>query len=310
MGNSIIASKFRKGGGVRPKKKVVFSVGYFAGFFSEINNMIFAIIYCKKNNIKFTINSKNSAIFGEKGWEEYFEPFTTEAQKPIPSKINFRMTTNYKYRLKDILRIFIYKISTGTDYLTFDIWDKFFYDQHYTKEECFNISNKIWKYNKKTAALINEKIKSLNLPETFVAIHLKGGDKIIETPQLYSPDDLMYVLTRISHNKNVFVFCDEYKTIEFLKNAYPDYNFYTLCSPEEKGYDNTKFQQLDWEIRHNRIINLLTTIELCEKAEIFVGTYHANPDAFLDWRRSKTILLPLNVDKFRENKEDFIKSNL
>ena len=69
MGNSIIASKFRKGGG-RPKKKVVFSVGYFAGFFSEINNMIFAIISCKKNNINFTINSKHSAIFGEKGSEE------------------------------------------------------------------------------------------------------------------------------------------------------------------------------------------------------------------------------------------------
>ncbi len=274
-----------------------------------------AIIYCQKNNIKFTINTRNSAIFGEKGWEEYFEPFTEEAKNPIPKKINFRIKSEHKFRLKDLLRINWYKITNKVNYLTFDIWDKF--DSEYwktwdtdIKPECLQVINHIWKYNQKTATLINEKIKSLNLPETFVAIHLRGGDKIIETTQLYSPDDLMYVITRISHNKNVFVFCDEYKTIEYLKTAYPDYNFYTLCSPEEKGYDNTKFQQLDWEIRHNRIINLLTTIELCQKAEIFVGTLQANPDIFLDWRRSKTVLLPHNVNKFRENKDEFIKSKL
>lgn len=289
------------------KKKVVFSVGYYAGFFSEINNMILAMIYCLKNNLKFTLNSKNSAIFGDKGWEEYFEPFTEEAAKPIPQKINFRITTNYKFRLKDILRILQYKFTTGTTYLTFDIWDKF-YNESATSREVSNMINSIWKFNEKTQNLLKEKISSLNLPEKFIAIHIRGGDKTIEVPELYKPEDFMSVLTKISDNKNIFVFCDEYKSFEKLRMNYPDYKFWTLCSPMENGYNNSEFQKLDWDIRHSRIINLLTNIELCKNAELFIGTQQANPDYFITVTMENSMTLPLNIKEFHDNIDSIINS--
>ena len=277
--------------------------------------MILAMIYCLKNNIKFTINSKNSAIFGEKGWEEYFEPFTEEAAKPIPQKINFRITTNYKFRLKDILRILQYKFTTGTTYLTFDIWDKF-YNEYWKNEyeptinsQRQQIINQIWQYNDKTKNEIDNLRKNLQLPDKYSALHIRGGDKYIESKTLYQPQDIIEVLLNRSQEKNIFVFCDDYKHYEYLVNNYKDYNFYTICNIDEHGYYNEQFQKLDFSIKRSNIIKLLTDIEICKNASFFVGTRHPNTDNFLSWIMSpdKFMLLPWNTEEYYSNKEQYLK---
>ena len=295
------------------KKKVVFSVGYYAGFFSEINNMILAMIYCLKNNLKFTLNSKNSAIFGDKGWEEYFEPFTEEAAKPIPQKINFRITTNYKFRLKDLLRINLYKIQNDVNYLTFDIWDKF-YDESWhhacdkqLSKERIDIINHIWKYTPETKSIIDNKIKLLNLPDKYDALHIRGGDKLLEAPSLYRPEDLIETLFHFLELKDIFIFCDDYSAYEYFVKNYKNYKFYTLCTPDERGYDNEKFQNEKFSMRRNKIINLLTDIEICKNANFFVGSEQANTDYFLSWIMNPQdfILLPWYTEKFYSNKEKY-----
>lgn len=297
-------------------RKAIFSVGYYAGFFSEINNMILALMYCKFNNIEFIINSKNSAMFGPNGWEEYFLPFTKETKIQIPKKINFRMHNN-KFRLKDLLRIYLYKLKTKANYMTFEIWDKFYYEywgkendiKHQTARS--EIIQNIWKYNLKTKNNIEQNIAKLNLPQNYAAIHIRSGDKIIETNALYNPDDLMETLMNNSQHKNIFVFCDNYENYEYLKNKYKNFNFSTLCNINERGYDNEKFQSLDFTIRYKKIINLLANIEICKSSDFFVGTRHPNTDIFLSWimAANKFILLPWDVNEYHSNKSQYFNVN-
>ena len=60
------------------RKELIFHLGSDAGFYSEFNNMILAIIYCLQYHIKFS-----NVIFGcefkyKEGWRDFFMPFCDE----------------------------------------------------------------------------------------------------------------------------------------------------------------------------------------------------------------------------------------
>lgn len=69
---------------------LVFKVGANSGFYSEINNMIFAMLYCLDNKIKFKITSLDANFSNAKGWQEYFIPFCEEYNSVFHSKYNHR----------------------------------------------------------------------------------------------------------------------------------------------------------------------------------------------------------------------------
>ena len=49
-------------------QKLVYHLGSEAGFFSEYNNMILAMLYCLKHKIKFVLYSKDANFGFEKGY--------------------------------------------------------------------------------------------------------------------------------------------------------------------------------------------------------------------------------------------------
>ena len=59
-------------------KSLVFHIGSDAGFYSELNNMILAIIYCLRWNIRFTLYSADANFKHNNGWTDYFLPFCEE----------------------------------------------------------------------------------------------------------------------------------------------------------------------------------------------------------------------------------------
>jgi hypothetical protein len=52
------------------KSKLVFGIGIHAGFYSEINNMVIAMVYCLHNGIKFSLHSSNANFRYKSGWED------------------------------------------------------------------------------------------------------------------------------------------------------------------------------------------------------------------------------------------------
>ena len=104
------------------ERKLTFHLGAEAGFFSEINNMILAIIFCLENEIKFTLYSKRGNFSYSKGWNDFFFPFCDQTKFYLHSRYNRRA-----YQMKNAKKLppHLLKTLTRTDFLTQDIWDSF-----------------------------------------------------------------------------------------------------------------------------------------------------------------------------------------
>lgn len=285
-------------------KNLVFGLGVQAGFFSEINNMIIAIVYCLHNNIGFKLHSSNANFKFEKGWQDYFDPFCHEITNTLLDKYNKRYRLHYQtdyakprrmYRkIRYELYLWYTKKYSRTNFLTFDLWenilDRNLETIHYKIPEynidgdlqhaCNRISNLIWNFNSDTAVKIRSTIDMLNLPHEYIGFQIRRGDKFTEN-DFVPIDRYIEEAERISNLRNGFIFTDDYLVIKDLKERHTSWNFFTLCFEYENGYEHGNFYNQDKQEVYNGIIRLLTNIEILRSSNFFLGTFSANPSMFL-----------------------------
>jgi len=277
------------------KDKCIFKVGESQGVFSEINNMIFAMLYCLEHKIQFVLTSTNANFAPEKGWEEFFLPFCNQVDNKFHAKkynIRFKDDMRKSIRRKLISNLYkkIYRVK-----LTQDIFDEV-YPAYADKQ--INISELnlqgntydvikpfaelAWRFNPETRAEIDEVIKNFNLPEKYAAMQMRRGDKVtIFKTTTANPDEYMAELKKITDIRDVLLLCDEYDDVKHLVDNYKDYKFYTICQPNEHGYSNDDFQKQDWDKKRKRTIELFATVDAMLRAELFLGTDIANPYLFI-----------------------------
>jgi len=278
------------------KSKLVYHLGAEAGFFSEFNNMILAMLYCIKHNIQFELFSKDANFGYEKGWQDYFLPFCNESNVTLHSKLNPRQPAR-EIALKNKFKIFLFKICTKTEYFTFDLWnefhsknfEKFYFDlpllniKGNIQQACAKLIDLTWRYNKETEDEINEIISSLNIPEHYIGMHIRGGDKFIEYEKV-EVDKYIDIALQKSDLRDVFLLTDDYRIIIQMRKDYPTWNFFTLCDENERGYFHTEFVNSNTEYKKNKIIKLFSSVDVLNKAEHFIGTFSSNPGMYLGMR--------------------------
>lgn len=294
-------------------KKLVFNFGAEAGFFSELNNMILAIVYCLENKIQFVLYSKNANFRIHLGWQDYFLPFCDETSVSLNSKINSRVldqrkTQSFKYKLA----ILMYKKLFGVTYLTSDVWMQIrdvSLDHQYSfpelgmrgsiREVTEDIILSIFRFNKKTDVKIKRQISGLCLPESFCSAHIRAGDKVNEA----STYDVVKYVDKIKQRdqecKNLFVLTDDYRMITNLKERFPEYKTYTLCNESEKGYIHSDFMKSNPESKENALIKLLASIQVIRRSNLFVGTYSSNPGMFLGMCMDPEKISCIDFDSWR-----------
>ncbi|MDO6994390.1 hypothetical protein Q5M87_10260 [Brachyspira innocens] len=271
-------------------KTCVFYVGHSAGFFSEFNNMVLAIIYCLVNKINFKLYSKTANFSNGIGWEEFFKPFCNEVFHDLYHQYNSRY---YDPNLLNLLNAI--KSEHNIDYFTqdifYDIKNPEFLNRSFNIEELdingnikevFGlISKKIYRFNEKTENEIKSLINTLNLPKNYIAAHIRAGDKITES-NLISYEVYIEAIKKYSNLKDIFIFTDDYSIIDNIKNKYKNtYNIHTLTNKDEKGYTLNKLNSKSDNEKHKELIKLFAMIEVCRKADICFGSYTTNPDSFL-----------------------------
>lgn len=277
------------------KDKCIFKVGESQGIFSEVNNMIYAMLYCLENKIQFILTSTNANFAPENGWEEFFLPFCKQVDSKFHArKYNVRYKEQISKSIRKRFKAFFYKIFHRTK-LTQDIFTKVYpdYADKYvdvpelnwhgrTNDVIKPIAEIVWRFNPETRVEIDEVIKNFNLPEKYAAVQMRRGDKItLHGTITATPDEYMKELKTLTNTKDILLLCDEYNDVEYLTNNYKDYRFYTICKPTDHGYTNTDFQNLGWNEKRKRTIELFATIDAMLKAELFLGTEIANPQLFL-----------------------------
>jgi hypothetical protein len=283
------------------KKTLIFRIGVESGFFSEYNVMIYVIDHCIRNKINFGLYSKDSNFGYKDGWTDYFEPFCANVNDKIHSTINYRPKINnkithlwqLKYFLLEKTFSLIYKKIKKFDFYTQDIWK---YIDLSAEQIRINTNDKeiqkryhkivkfTWRYNLKTKTEINARIKNLNLPDKYISLHIRRGDKI--TGVNYVSIEQYFLHIAKIDCKNIFVATDDYSIIEKIATDYSEYNIYTLCNLTKRGYQQNEYQKMDVSAKREHVLELLSTIEIINDSFQFIGTQTSNIGIFMLMRNS------------------------
>ena len=296
------------------KKTMVFHFGAFAGFYSEYNNMLKAMAFCLVHKIRFKLYSKDSMFCPVNGWTDYFEPFVEEVDDEIHHLYNKRFPENptrtaffgvfIKRKIYRMLGDKSWKVSFsfydtfvrnrrlkwkyGFDFFTFDLWNDFFHINPAKKvrvrsvfsgtylELIKDLDEMIWRFNIETKSKVDKFLLNTLLSEAFVGMHIRGGDKSIEAELISWDKYTERAKLDRPECRNWFIFTDDYSIVESIQNAYPQHKVYSLCDISERGYYYGEFVA-DKEKIVDKMIRMFASVEMCKKADYFIGTASSNP---------------------------------
>lgn len=279
-------------------------MGFGGGLYSELNSMMEFMLFCYMNHIRFELyaDDANFSKPGGNGWEELFEPFCPINHDPLNQKANYR-PTDYLSQIRPHrlwTKGYYYpqklKQNTGADYLTQDVWcmaisDEFkkseirwpLFDMDGTCETEFaKLSSVALCPKPEIRRKMDELIAGLNLPEHFISMQVRGGDKYLEYDELVEADAFIEKVEKLNlDTNNIFVFTDDYRNVTYIKEKRPEWNIMTLTREDERGYYNAQFNQQDWDFRKANLIKLLAIMEVCVKADLHIGSNQSCVDMYL-----------------------------
>ena len=271
-------------------RKLIHHFGTGNGFYSELNSLLFSTLFCLQNKLRLELYSKDATFTFGNGWAEYFEPFCPEFKNDYIGK---RISRDYINNHRDKHICYLYKIFSRNDILNDIYWycrGGWFEHSHFCVPE-LGINGDIrqamkviipivYRFNDKYTTIINQFIEDLNLPDEYISLHVRAGDKVTER-KLITPQDYLEKAKLHSDCHNIFVATDDYRIFEQLKDNNSEYTFYTSTSPEEKGYDQDKFVQSSKDYVQHNLIEMFASIQVFLQSSLFVGTYSSNPGMFV-----------------------------
>lgn len=289
-----------------------------AGFYSEFNNMALCRLFCLQHDVEFRLYSRHIPFLSGRGWDYYFKPFCKEASSPLHSFVNRRSSLwNPKSGFKSAAaaRLFpsgagLHKLFSG-QLLTQDL----FYEARASfmpsriisvpamgfegtmRDALMKVVADTYRFNERTSSAISAMISSINLPEKYVGIHVRGGDKVVEA-DLYSTEKYMKRAEAVTDVRNAFILTDDYRLYLKLKELYPEWSFYTLTFPDEVGFTNSVFIKKGPERIEKEMMKVFASVEVMRGAVKFIGTYSSNIGAFLGTCMTEERMECLDNDKW------------
>ena len=103
------------------------------------------------------------------------------------------------------------------------------------RELCRELVKITYVFNDEVSNEIKSFHRSLTLPERYISIHIRRGDKDTER-DLLPVSSYMKEANQRTEIRNAFILTDDYSVIEELNSQYPQWSFYTLTKPTERGY--------------------------------------------------------------------------
>ena len=303
------------------KKEYIFHIGAKAGFYSELCNMVFAMLYCLKYEYKFTLYSKDANFAYDKGWTDFFLPFCEEKSFFLHKYYN---TRNYKPQIRKYALLWrAYRTLNKKSFLTYELWEKYFckdFDNTFfdipelgilgnLREASTIIVKMIYQYNDKTLKEIESYISDFALPDKYDSMQIRRGDKITEC-SLCPIEHYFDAATQTSGNKNTFILTDDYNVIEEAQHKYPNWHIMTLTSPDEQGYDHEAFIKRSSLEKKQKLIKLFSSIEIIRKSNYFIGTYTTNLGLFLGMIMPYDKIISVQKKEWFRFLEDDIKEQL
>lgn len=277
------------------RKKMIFRLGYDAGFFSEFNNMILAAVYCAVHGIQFRINSSYANFKFKKGWEDFFLPFFKEERGVYNKKYNYRPYL----RKPEPIREGFFKLVSGTKYFTQDLWplirDEEFMNNAISipllqfndslLEACHHFVKMTWRFNVEVEKKIDDFAESMKLPDEYVGIHIRKGDKFNETNIEPNVTDLLNFVGTHTGIRNLYVASDDFSVIPEIRK-HSEWTLYYRIPQNARGYLQSDFDLASPAIKFQELLNFFGDIEILNRSTLFIGGISSNVGMYVGMRRN------------------------
>ena len=199
-------------------RKLVFRLGQKAGFFSEYNNMLLAMVYCLEHSIRFSLYSKEATFAFKNGWQDYFLPFCKESRNRLHQRYNLRQSGS---RLVGIYSKIMGRF--GLPFLTQHLWKEIRAqkDQQCNPEDFFPalagmrerlrfLHRMVWRYNEETRQEVDSLIKDINMEGSYFGFPRPVPFHCQQSP-LIEVEKYVEKATKLSTINSAFVLTDDYR---------------------------------------------------------------------------------------------------
>lgn len=265
------------------------------GFHSAINNMILTMVFCLKYKIRFRIYADDFIYFPESGWNQIFASQLPQTHNSFFKRYNIKSDLIVNDSLKGryiLLRHHLYQLLTGNNLVSssfFECRTFWFSKEHFSfpelgiegdlRDVCKQLASIVYVFNDNYREKMRIMESKICLPDQYVGIHIRRGDKIKER-EYESIDNYISLAEKETTIRNAFILTDDFTIIEDLQNKYKGWQFYTLTFPYERGFvigpSTEDKQRMD-----NELVKVVTSLDIMSRGQLFIGTVSTNPGMFL-----------------------------
>ncbi len=279
-------------------KKIIYSLTH-RGLYSELVNLALAKVYADKYNYRLLVNSRNWNSKIDNGLSDWFIPYFEEThsiltyqekiynnEKPWIGKIYYNPPAFWGY-WRERLYNKIYKIFNPTTLLSKDTFQKMHSEvflSKYSESELLNAVSssfkKFYNFNALTQNNISEKKQSINIPDNYISVHIRRGDKIV-TGEMEDINLNIYAnaIRKYSYiSNNIYIATDDVTVISYISKKLNDTDIKIYYNKENKlkGFDEKTYNLKSDSVRRDEVLNMLFDMDMMINSSFFIGTFSSN----------------------------------
>ena len=279
-------------------KIIIYSLTH-RGLYSELVNLALAKVYADKYNYRLLVNSRNWNSKIDNGLSDWFIPYFEEThsiltyqekiynnEKPWIGKIYYNPSAFWGY-WRERLYNKIFKFFNPTALLSKESFQRMHsgdFLSQYSEGELLNaVSNsfkKFYKYNALTQNSISEKKQYINIPDNYISVHIRRGDKIV-TGEMEDIDLNIYADTIRKYSyisNNIYIATDDVTVISYISKKLSDIdtNIYYNKENKLKGFDEKTYNLKSDSVRRDEVLNMLFDMDMMINSSFFIGTFSSN----------------------------------
>ena len=279
-------------------KIIIYSLTH-RGLYSELVNLALAKVYADKYNYRLLVNSRNWNSKIDNGLSDWFIPYFEEThsiltyqekiynnEKPWIGKIYYNPSAFWGY-WRERLYNKIFKFFSPTALLSKESFQRMHsgdFLSQYSEGELLNaVSNsfkKFYKYNALTQNSISEKKQYINIPDNYISVHIRRGDKIV-TGEMEDIDLNIYADTIRKYSyisNNIYIATDDVTVISYISKKLSDIdtNIYYNKENKLKGFDEKTYNLKSDSVRRDEVLNMLFDMDMMINSSFFIGTFSSN----------------------------------
>lgn len=242
------------------------------GLFSEINNLLLAIYYCEKNDydLKIELDERDGLdgrLYFQYGFENYFNVESNYDESKVYTETF--ISGGFGKNKDDPTRLQFLKLRRT----------------HIGFQTAIRIRKKLT-LSSYIMDQITTQLSALKLPDNYVFMHIRRGDKLKREANFIGFDDFIKKHIELNKSiKNIFIASDDYNTVleanKYLQDNKLDYKVYNIIDTNNNGHDTHYRLIYKKYFTENEFINFMLEVEIARLSNHVYCTYTSNVGRYI-----------------------------